>query len=81
MGDSDCTQSARPCKVLSSRLDVYSIKLVARGDARAVGRVACVPLEHAAADGNIDLFNALIGARADGSAGWRGCHDPHPAPL
>ena len=32
-----------------------------------------VPLEHAAADGNIDLFNALIGAGADGSAGWRGC--------
>lgn len=33
-----------------------------------------VPLEHAAADGNIGLFNALIEAGADGSAGWRGCH-------
>ena len=32
-----------------------------------------VPLEHAAADGNIGLFNELIGAGADGSAGWRGC--------
>ena len=33
-----------------------------------------VPLEHAAADGNLDLFNALIAAGADGSAGYRGCH-------
>ena len=32
-----------------------------------------VPLEHAAADGNADLFNALIGAGANGRAGWRGC--------
>eukprot|EP00752_Nemacystus_decipiens_P002752 g2570.t1 len=32
-----------------------------------------VPLEHAAADGNIDLFKALIGAGADGGAGWKGC--------
>lgn len=32
-----------------------------------------MPLEHAAADGNADLFNALIGAGADGRAGWRGC--------
>lgn len=33
-----------------------------------------VPLEHAAADANLDLFNALIGAGANGRAGWRGCH-------
>lgn len=32
-----------------------------------------VPLEHAAARGNLDLFNSLLGAGADGSAGWRGC--------
>lgn len=32
-----------------------------------------VPLEHAAHTGNIDLFNALIGAGADGSTGWEGC--------
>eukprot|EP00752_Nemacystus_decipiens_P008050 g7194.t1 len=34
-----------------------------------------VPLEHAAARGNLDLFNKLLGAGADGSAGWRGCRD------
>lgn len=32
-----------------------------------------VPLEHAAARGNLELFNKLLGAGADGSAGWRGC--------
>ena len=32
-----------------------------------------VPLEWAAAQGNLDLFNKLLGAGADGSAGWRGC--------
>lgn len=32
------------------------------------------PLEHAAADGNLDLFTRLMDAGADGSAGWRGCH-------
>lgn len=32
-----------------------------------------IPLEHAAADGNLDLFNALMAAGADGSAGYRGC--------
>ena len=31
-----------------------------------------VPLEYAAAKGNADLFKALTGAGADGSAGWRG---------
>ena len=34
-----------------------------------------VPLEHAAARGNLDLFNKLLGAGADGSAGWRGCRN------
>eukprot|EP00752_Nemacystus_decipiens_P008060 g7204.t1 len=34
-----------------------------------------VPLEHAAARGNLDLFNKLLRAGADGSAGWRGCRD------
>lgn len=33
-----------------------------------------VPLEHAAADGNVDLFTRLMDAGADSSAGWRGCH-------
>ena len=32
-----------------------------------------VPLEHAAARGNLDLFNKLLGAGANGGAGWRGC--------
>ena len=32
-----------------------------------------VPLEHAAARGNLDLVNILLQAGADGSAGWRGC--------
>ena len=32
-----------------------------------------VPLEHAAARGNLDLFNKLLGAGASGSAGWKGC--------
>lgn len=32
-----------------------------------------VPLEHAAADGNVDLFTRLMDAGADSSAGWRGC--------
>ena len=34
-----------------------------------------VPLEHAAARGNLDLFNKLLGAGANGAAGWRGCRD------
>ncbi|CAN0533316.1 unnamed protein product, partial [Ectocarpus sp. 8 AP-2014] len=33
-----------------------------------------VPLEHAAAKGNLDLFTRLMDAGADGEAGWRGCH-------
>ena len=32
-----------------------------------------VPLEHAAAEGNLSLFHKLIEAGASGSAGWRGC--------
>ena len=32
-----------------------------------------VPLEHAAARGNLDLFDKLLGAGANGGAGWRGC--------
>ena len=32
-----------------------------------------VPLEHAAARGNLDLFDRLLRAGANGSAGWRGC--------
>ena len=32
-----------------------------------------VPLEHAAARGNLGLVNTLLQAGADGSAGWRGC--------
>ena len=32
-----------------------------------------VPLEHAAARGNLELFNKLLGAGANGAAGWRGC--------
>ena len=32
-----------------------------------------VPLEHATARGNIDLFNKLLGAGANGAAGWKGC--------
>ncbi|CBN73837.1 ankyrin repeat protein [Ectocarpus siliculosus] len=34
-----------------------------------------VPLEHAAARGNLNLVNSLLEAGADGSAGWRGCLD------
>ena len=34
-----------------------------------------VPLEHAAARGNLDIFDKLLGAGADGSAGWRGCRN------
>lgn len=32
-----------------------------------------VPLEHAAARGNLELVNALLVAGANGGAGWRGC--------
>lgn len=32
-----------------------------------------VPLEHAAARGDLNLFNELLKAGADGGAGWRGC--------
>lgn len=32
-----------------------------------------VPLEHAAARGNLGLVNVLLGAGANGGAGWRGC--------
>eukprot|EP00903_Cladosiphon_okamuranus_P014825 g13730.t1 len=32
-----------------------------------------VPLEHAAARGNLDLVNTLLQGGADGRAGWRGC--------
>ncbi|CAM9503812.1 unnamed protein product [Ectocarpus sp. 4 AP-2014] len=33
-----------------------------------------VPLEHAAAKENLDLFTRLMDAGANGEAGWRGCH-------
>ncbi|CAM9559734.1 unnamed protein product, partial [Ectocarpus sp. 8 AP-2014] len=32
-----------------------------------------VPLEHAAARGNLNLVNSLLEAGADGSEGWKGC--------
>lgn len=32
-----------------------------------------IPLEHAAARGNLSLVDKLLGAGADGSAGWAGC--------
>ncbi|CAM9977341.1 unnamed protein product, partial [Ectocarpus sp. 8 AP-2014] len=32
------------------------------------------PLEHAAVEGNLDLFTRLMDAGANGKAGWRGCH-------
>ncbi|CAN0440586.1 unnamed protein product, partial [Ectocarpus sp. 12 AP-2014] len=32
------------------------------------------PLEHAAAEGNLDLFTRLMDAGANGQVGWRGCH-------
>lgn len=49
-------------------------KIVARGaTSEQWAEWLRLPLEHAAADGNIDLFNELIGAGADGRAGWRGC--------
>eukprot|EP00903_Cladosiphon_okamuranus_P012365 g11590.t1 len=32
-----------------------------------------VPLEHAAARGNLELVDALLGAGANGGGGWRGC--------
>ncbi|CAN0158754.1 unnamed protein product [Ectocarpus sp. 13 AM-2016] len=32
------------------------------------------PLDHAAAEGNLDLFTRLMDAGANGQAGWRGCH-------
>ncbi|CAN0311942.1 unnamed protein product, partial [Ectocarpus sp. 6 AP-2014] len=32
------------------------------------------PLEHAAAEGNLDLFTRLMDAGANTEAGWRGCH-------
>ena len=34
-----------------------------------------VPLEHAAARGNLELLNKLLEAGADGSDGWRGCRN------
>ncbi|CAM9433791.1 unnamed protein product [Ectocarpus fasciculatus] len=34
-----------------------------------------VPLEHAAASGNLDLLDKLLKAGANGEAGWRGCGD------
>ncbi|CAN0169566.1 unnamed protein product [Pylaiella littoralis] len=34
-----------------------------------------VPLDHAAAGGNSDLLNVLLEAGANGSAGWKGCHN------
>ncbi|CAN0509998.1 unnamed protein product [Ectocarpus sp. 12 AP-2014] len=33
-----------------------------------------VPLEHAAARGNLDLFTRLMDAGASGEPGWRGCN-------
>ncbi|CAM9249933.1 unnamed protein product [Ectocarpus sp. 4 AP-2014] len=32
------------------------------------------PLEHAAAEGNLNLFTRLMDAGANGGAGWRDCH-------
>ena len=40
-----------------------------------------MPLEHAAGAGNMELFNALIKAGANGGAGWRGCHGRNTARI
>eukprot|EP00903_Cladosiphon_okamuranus_P018105 g16662.t1 len=38
------------------------------------GELLRVPLEHAAARGNLDLVNRLLQAGANAGEGWRGCH-------
>lgn len=47
-------------------------KLISRGATREQSAERLrVPLEHAAGAGNMDLFNVLIDAGANGDAGWR----------
>ncbi|CAM9680433.1 unnamed protein product [Ectocarpus sp. 4 AP-2014] len=61
-----------------SRLDGFEIevfKLVQReATAEQWKEWLRAPLEHAAAEGNLDLFTRLMDAGANGKAGWRGCH-------
>ena len=61
-----------------TRLDGFEVeifKLVAEGATSEQWREWLrAPLEHAAADGNMDLFTRLMDAGADGRAGWRGCN-------
>lgn len=67
--------AACPDRAPLQPLVVEIFKLVARGATPDQwAEWLRVPLEHAASDGNLDLFNALIKAGADGSAGCRGCH-------
>ena len=56
------------------RLGVEIFKLVSRNaTSKQWKEWLRVPLEHAAAQGNVGLFNKLLGAGANGRAGWRGC--------
>eukprot|EP00752_Nemacystus_decipiens_P007867 g7028.t1 len=61
-----------------SRLEGFELeifKLVRKGATSEQWREWLrVPLEHAAADGNVDLFTRLMDAGASRKAGWRGCH-------
>ena len=55
-------------------LEVELFKLISYGATpEQWGEWLRVPLEHAVARGNLDLVNRLLGAGANGRAGWRGC--------
>ncbi|CAM9698275.1 unnamed protein product [Ectocarpus sp. 13 AM-2016] len=61
-----------------SRLDGFEIEIFKLVQTEATSEQwkewLRAPLEHAAAEGNLDLFTRLMDAGANGKAGWRGCH-------
>ena len=62
-----------PKRVCLEGLEIEIFKLVSYGATHEQWKEWLrVPLEHAAARGNLDLFNKLLEVGADGSAGWRG---------
>eukprot|EP00752_Nemacystus_decipiens_P005635 g5099.t1 len=67
-----------PCRKDRSRLDGFEVELFQLVRQHATEnqwmKWLRVPLEHAAAKGDMDLFTRLLDAGADGSAGSRGCH-------
>ncbi|CAN0199235.1 unnamed protein product [Scytosiphon promiscuus] len=66
--------NAHPKRALLEGIEAEVFKLVSHGASQEQwAEWLRAPLEHAAAQGNLDLVSKLVEAGADGSAGWKGC--------